>query len=192
MSRTKDARKPCDVEHARQRLVDARQFLEAAELLDAPDVVATNAVHAAIAASDAITCHALGERSSDQSHAAAVDLLRRVDSSSPPRSSVPSTARLRPPTRAPTSVEPTPPAACGGPSNSSERLNPGCRRDNDFAQRPRPDPRAEPSTPGWTWKPYVEPLAPVCEGQPPVPVVTVSPSLKKNAPCIPRSLWKRQ
>ena len=79
MSRTKGTHKPCDIKQARQRLVDARQFLEAAELLDAPDVVATNAIHAAIAASDAITCHALGERSSDQRHGAAVDLLRRVD-----------------------------------------------------------------------------------------------------------------
>jgi hypothetical protein len=61
--------------------VDARQFLEAAELLDAPDVVATNAIHAAIAASDAITCHALEERSNDGNHNAAVDLLRQVDPS---------------------------------------------------------------------------------------------------------------
>jgi hypothetical protein len=59
--------------------VDARQFLEAAELLDAPDVVATNAIHAAIAAADAVTCHALAERSNDGNHAAAVDLLRQVD-----------------------------------------------------------------------------------------------------------------
>ena len=79
MSRTKGARTPCDARQARQRLVDARQFLEAAELLDAPDVVATNAIHAAISAADAITCHALGERSSDGNHVAAVDLLRRVD-----------------------------------------------------------------------------------------------------------------
>ncbi len=79
MSRPKGTRKACDTRQARQRLVDARQFLEAAELLDAPDVVATNAIHAAIAAADAITCHALGERSSDGSHAAAVDLLRQVD-----------------------------------------------------------------------------------------------------------------
>jgi hypothetical protein len=79
VSRTTRARKPCDLKHARQRLTDARQFLEAAELLDAPDVVATNAIHAAIAASDAITCVALGERSSDQRHLAAVELLRRVD-----------------------------------------------------------------------------------------------------------------
>jgi hypothetical protein len=79
VSRTTPARKPCDLKHARQRLIDARQFLEAAELLDAPDVVATNAIHAAIAASDAITCLAIGERSSDQRHPAAVELLRRVD-----------------------------------------------------------------------------------------------------------------
>ena len=57
-----------------------RQFLEAAQLLDATDVVATCAIHAAIAASDAITCHTLGERSSDGNHVSAVELLRRVDS----------------------------------------------------------------------------------------------------------------
>jgi hypothetical protein len=55
--------------------------LEAAELLDAPDVVATNAIHAAIAAADVITCFALGERSSDGNHVSAVDLLRQVDAS---------------------------------------------------------------------------------------------------------------
>ena len=79
MSRAKGSRKPCDVQQSRRRLVDARQFLEAAELLDAPDVVATCAIHAAIAAADAITCHALGERSSDGNHVSAVDLLRQVD-----------------------------------------------------------------------------------------------------------------
>ena len=79
MSRAKGARKPCDVQQARQRLVDARQFLEAAKLLEAPDVVATCAIHAAIAASDAITGHALGERSNDGNHVSAVDLLRQVD-----------------------------------------------------------------------------------------------------------------
>ena len=79
MSRAKGTRKPCDVQQARQRLVDARQFLEAAKLLVAPDVVATCAIHAAIAASDAITCHALGERSNDRNHVSAVDLLRQVD-----------------------------------------------------------------------------------------------------------------
>ena len=44
-------------------------------------MVATNAIHAAIAAADSITCHALGERSSDGNHVAAVDLLRTVDAS---------------------------------------------------------------------------------------------------------------
>ena len=79
MTRSKGSRKPCDALQARQRLVDARQFLEAAKLLDAPDVVATNAIHSAIAAADAITCHALGERSNDGNHVSAVDLLRKVD-----------------------------------------------------------------------------------------------------------------
>lgn len=81
MSRAKGSRSPCDIRQARQRLVDARQFLEAAELLEAPDVVATNAIHAAIAAADAISCHALGERSGGASHGAAVDLLRQVEPS---------------------------------------------------------------------------------------------------------------
>lgn len=79
MSRAKGNRKPCDVQQARQRLVDARQFLEAAELLDASEVVATCAIHATIAAAGAITCHALGERSSDGNLVSAVDLLRPVD-----------------------------------------------------------------------------------------------------------------
>jgi hypothetical protein len=79
MSRPKGTRRACDVHQARQKLLDARQFLEAAELLDAPDVVATNAIHAAIAASDAITCSALAERSNDGNHGSAVELLRQVD-----------------------------------------------------------------------------------------------------------------
>jgi hypothetical protein len=79
VSRNKGTRRPCDAQQARKRLIDARQFLEAAELLDASDVVATNAIHAAIAASDAITCHALGERSGDGNHGAAVEVLREVE-----------------------------------------------------------------------------------------------------------------
>jgi hypothetical protein len=79
VTRATGSRKACDERQARLRLIDARQFLEAAELLDAPDVVATNAIHAAIAAADAITCHALGERSGDANHTPAVSLLRQVD-----------------------------------------------------------------------------------------------------------------
>jgi hypothetical protein len=81
VSRPKGARRNCDAEQARKRLVDARQFLEAAEILDAPDVVATNAIHAAIAAADAITCYTLCERSNDGNHGAAAELLRQVDAS---------------------------------------------------------------------------------------------------------------
>lgn len=79
MTRSKGTRKPCTIGQARKRLVGARQFLQAAELLEDPDVVATCAIHAAIAAADAITGQALGERSSDGNHLAAVELLRSVD-----------------------------------------------------------------------------------------------------------------
>jgi len=37
----------CGRRDAEQRLADAKQFLEAAEILEFPDVVATNAIHAA-------------------------------------------------------------------------------------------------------------------------------------------------
>ena len=53
MARPRVRTRDCDAADARSRLQDARQFLEAAELLTEPgngDVVATNAVHAAIAA----------------------------------------------------------------------------------------------------------------------------------------------
>jgi len=69
----------CGRKDAEQRLVDARQFLEAAEILDSPDVVATNAIHAAIAAADVLTCLQFGERSNSGNHSDAVSLLRRVD-----------------------------------------------------------------------------------------------------------------
>lgn len=80
MSRAKGIRKPCDQTRARQRLVDARQFLEAAELLDAPDVVATNAIRVDRCGRRDYLLGA-GERSADSDHGAAVDLLRQVDAS---------------------------------------------------------------------------------------------------------------
>ncbi len=43
------------------------------------DAVATNAIHAAIAAADVICCLRLGRRSSDGNHQASVELLRQVD-----------------------------------------------------------------------------------------------------------------
>lgn len=69
----------CTVSDAKARLRDAEAFLETAEIADHADVVATNAIHAAIAAADAICCVALRERSADGNHGAAVQLLGRVD-----------------------------------------------------------------------------------------------------------------
>lgn len=70
---------PCTVDDAKARLHDAEAFLEVCAIATDHDVVATNAIHAAIAAADAICCVALRERSVDGNHAAAVDLLKRVD-----------------------------------------------------------------------------------------------------------------
>jgi hypothetical protein len=72
-------RQPCATGDARARLHDAEAFLDTAETAKDPDVKATNAIHAAIAAADAICCFALRERSADANHAAAIDLLRTVD-----------------------------------------------------------------------------------------------------------------
>lgn len=72
-------RQPCTVADARARLKDAEGFLEAAGLTTNADVKATNAIHAAIAAADAICCVALRERSADGNHAAAVELLGQIE-----------------------------------------------------------------------------------------------------------------
>jgi hypothetical protein len=72
-------RSSCTVSDARARVHDAAAFLEAAETAKDPDVIATNAIHSAIAAADAICCVALRERSADGEHAAAVRLLGQVD-----------------------------------------------------------------------------------------------------------------
>ncbi|HUP69569.1 MAG TPA: hypothetical protein VM142_07100 [Acidimicrobiales bacterium] len=54
-------------------------FLDTAEIVVDADVAATNAIHAAIAAADAICCIAIRQRSGDANHSAAVELLRKVD-----------------------------------------------------------------------------------------------------------------
>ena len=69
----------CSLGDARARLRDAEAFLEVAEIAANADVIATNAIHAAIAAADAICCVALRERSADGSHVSAVQLLARID-----------------------------------------------------------------------------------------------------------------
>lgn len=78
-SRASGRRRPCTTADANARLHDAEAFLETAEMATDPDVKATNAIHAAIAAADAICCFAARERSADGNHNAAVDLLRAVD-----------------------------------------------------------------------------------------------------------------
>jgi hypothetical protein len=72
-------RQPCTVADAKKRLHDAQAFLDTADTAADPDVKATNAIHAAIAAADAICCLALREHSADGNHGAAVELLGRVD-----------------------------------------------------------------------------------------------------------------
>lgn len=71
------------VEHTRARLHDAEDFLEAAEHAHYPDVIATNAIHSAIASADALCCFALRERSADGSHLAAVELLGQLPQAGP-------------------------------------------------------------------------------------------------------------
>ncbi len=70
---------PCNTADARSRLIDARAFLEVAEVSDNTDVIATNAIHAAIAAADVVCCLALGRRSTSPNHGDAVEVLRQVD-----------------------------------------------------------------------------------------------------------------
>jgi len=75
----------CGPEQAKNRLDVAKQYQELAHLKAkeklgaARNVAAGNAVLAGIAASDAICCWRLGERSSSSSHSDAVGLLAKLD-----------------------------------------------------------------------------------------------------------------
>lgn len=71
----------CGSGEARNYLAKARAFLDAARIFagDAHDVAASNAVHAAITAADAISCARLGRRSRDTDHSKAVELLAIAD-----------------------------------------------------------------------------------------------------------------
>jgi hypothetical protein len=84
MTRPAGRIKSCQAGDARARLDDARRFLAAADREVEPgngDVVASLAILSAIAAADVLCCLALGERSNDGNHAAAIKLLvaRRTD-----------------------------------------------------------------------------------------------------------------
>lgn len=71
----------CGPAEARNYLTKARNFLDAARMFEGEslDVAASNAVHAAITAGDAICCARLRRRSRDADHGRAVDLLGSVD-----------------------------------------------------------------------------------------------------------------
>lgn len=74
----------CASGDARKRLSAARKFLEVAELylndsdLEGRRVAVSNAVHAGIAASDAICCAVLGEHAAGDDYQAAAALLADV------------------------------------------------------------------------------------------------------------------
>jgi hypothetical protein len=81
---------PCDRRDALTRLEHARAFLDVAELvgtdrdeLATPSVSTALAVLAAIAASDAVCCAMLRQRSRGQDHQQAVDLLRSISPGGP-------------------------------------------------------------------------------------------------------------
>jgi hypothetical protein len=82
MTRPAGRTKSCKAGDARKRLDDARRFLAAADREVEPgngDVVASLAILSAIAAADVLCCLALGERSNDGNHAAAIKLLSSID-----------------------------------------------------------------------------------------------------------------
>lgn len=78
--------KRCSDADRRGRLAKARDFLQAAALVDdladdgdLIDAAVTLYVHAGIAAADALCCRHLGQHAQGQDHREAVALLQRVD-----------------------------------------------------------------------------------------------------------------
>lgn len=80
MAKARGRTSKCTASDAARRLAQARGFLDAAELYEGeePNVAASNAVLAAIAASDAACCAALGFHATGESHDEAVVHLRTV------------------------------------------------------------------------------------------------------------------
>ncbi|HET9153936.1 MAG TPA: hypothetical protein VFN85_07455 [Solirubrobacterales bacterium] len=86
MARKQPRTQACDVRQARQRLGQARSFLEVAELaadvsdpsLEYGSVAASVAILAGIAAADAACCEALGKRSRSDNHHDAELLLEQI------------------------------------------------------------------------------------------------------------------
>ena len=81
--------KKCSAKDRARRLAKARQFIDAAALVDEftgdgqdlADAYVTLCVHAGIAAADAICCARLGVHATGQDHSAATALLSQVDKS---------------------------------------------------------------------------------------------------------------
>lgn len=81
---------PCSSQTRAGRLEKARQFRDAAEIIDAladeaedlGDAYVTMCVHGGIAAADVICCARLGEHAQGQDHAAAIRLLASADKAS--------------------------------------------------------------------------------------------------------------
>ena len=76
--------KPCSAEMRAGRLAKAKQFLQAAELIepseadDIADAYVTMCVHAGIAAADVICCARLGRHHQGDNHTEAVALLKKA------------------------------------------------------------------------------------------------------------------
>lgn len=87
MARKSGRTQPCDQKTRAGRLSKAKQFSDAAEIVetiadgavDVEDAYITMCVHAGIAAADVICCAQLGEHSSGEDHDDAVRLLAQVD-----------------------------------------------------------------------------------------------------------------
>lgn len=79
--------KPCSAQIRAGRLAKARQFLQAADLIepseadDIADAYVTMCVHAGIAAADVICCARLGRHHQGDNHAEAVALLKKAGAS---------------------------------------------------------------------------------------------------------------
>ncbi len=87
MAKKSGRTQPCNQKTRAGRLSKAKQFLDAAEIIEAitdgavdvEDAYITMCIHAGIAAADVICCAQLGEHSRGEDHNDAVNLLAQVD-----------------------------------------------------------------------------------------------------------------
>lgn len=87
MAKPTDRTRDCDATTRAGRLAKARQFMDAADIIEAladeaadvADAFVTLCVHAGIAAADVICCARLGRHARGDDHASAVELLERAN-----------------------------------------------------------------------------------------------------------------